>query len=228
MPAAVRIVASDGVALAADLFLPEDVGDATVATLIEALPYRKDDVTSSYEPTYERYVAAGFAVVRVDVRGTGSSAGVAADEYPDVERTDLRDVIRWIVAQPWSSGKVGLFGTSYSGFNALQMAAEVDALELPELGAVVAAYATDDRYTDDVHYAGGALRAIDLIDYPLYMVAMNALPPVPAVFGDGWREEWRRRIDETPAWMIEWLDNPIDGPPRRVHGVSRERVERLA
>ena len=46
-------------------------------------------------------------------------------------------------------------------------------------------YATDDRYTDDVHYCGGVLRAIDLIDYPLYMVAMNALPPVPAVFGDG-------------------------------------------
>lgn len=215
MPADVRIVAADGVELAADLFLPDDVGDAAVATLIEALPYRKDDVTSSYEATYERYVAAGFAVVRVDVRGTGSSAGVAVDEYPDVERTDLRDVIRWIVAQPWSSGKVGMFGTSYSGFNALQMASEAGALELPELGAVVAAYATDDRYTDDVHYAGGVLRAIDLIDYPLYMVAMNALPPVPALFGDGWREEWRRRVDDTPAWLVEWLDNPVDGPTWR-------------
>ena len=69
-------------------------------------------------------------------------------------------------AQPWSSGRVGMFGTSYSGFNSLHMAAE----GVPALGAVVAMYATDDRYTDDVHYCGGVLRAIDLIDYVLYMV----------------------------------------------------------
>ena len=43
---------------------------------------------------------------------------------------------------------------------------------------------------------GGALKAIDLIDYELYMVAGNALPPVPAVFGAGWREQWERRVDD--------------------------------
>jgi putative CocE/NonD family hydrolase len=103
-----------------------------------------------------------------------------------------------------------MFGTSYSGFNSLHMAADAN----PALGAVVAIYATDDRYTDDVHYAGGVLRALDLIDYPLYMVAMNALPPVPSVFGDddrrSWRDEWRRRIDATPAWLMEWLSSPHD------------------
>ena len=40
-----------------------------------------------------------------------------------------------------------MFGTSYSGFNSLQMAAS----GVPALRAVVAIYATDDRYTDDVH-----------------------------------------------------------------------------
>ena len=108
-----------------------------------------------------------------------------------------------------------MFGTSYSGFNSLQMAAEVGALGIPALRAVVATYATDDRFTDDVHWCGGVLRAIDLIDYPLYMVAMNALPPVPAVFGDGWRDEWRRRIDENPPWLTEWLDHPADAPTWR-------------
>jgi predicted acyl esterase len=216
----VSVVTADGETLAADLFLPDERSDQldsqrSLATLIEALPYRKDDVTESYAATYERYLAAGFAVVRVDLRGTGSSSGIASDEYADVERTDLRDLIGWITAQPWSSGKVGMFGTSYSGFNALQMAAEAERLGVTALGAVMATYATDDRYTDDVHYAGGVLRAIDLIDYPLYMVAMNALPPVPAVFGEGWRDEWRRRLDETPPWLMEWLANPIDGPTWR-------------
>ncbi|MEZ5250194.1 MAG: CocE/NonD family hydrolase [Ilumatobacteraceae bacterium] len=206
----------DGERLAVDLFLPDEPGaQVQLATLIEALPYRKDDVTESYASTYERFVDEGFAVVRVDLRGTGSSTGIATDEYPEVERTDLRSVCRWIAAQPWSSGRVGMFGTSYSGFNSLQMAAEVERLGVSELGAVVAAYATDDRYTDDVHYMGGVLRALDLIDYPLYMVSMNALPPVPAVFGDGWRDEWRRRLEHTPAWLIEWLEHPVDAPTWR-------------
>ena len=209
----VVIEADDGHRLAATLFLPD--GDGPFAAVIEALPYRKDDVTASYRTTYERYAGDGFAVLRLDLRGTGSSTGIATDEYPDVERTDLRAAIRWAATRPWSSGRVGMFGTSYSGFNALQMAAAIDELNVPELGAVVATYATDDRYTDDVHYAGGVLRAIDLIDYPLYMIAMNALPPVPAVFGDGWRDEWSRRVDATPPWLLGWLEHPLDGPTWR-------------
>jgi predicted acyl esterase len=145
-------------------------------------------------------------VCRLDLRGTGSSSGDATDEYPDVERSDLRAVIEWLAKQTWSSGRVGMFGTSYSGFNSLHMAAE----GVPELGAVVAMYATDDRYTDDVHYHGGVLRGIDLIDYVHYMVPMNALPPVPALWGDGWEDEWRRRVDESPAWLLDWLREQAD------------------
>lgn len=207
----------DGVRLSVDVHLPADHADG-VAALVEALPYRKDDVTASYTSSYLRYVDAGFAVVRVDLRGTGSSGGIATDEYPAVELHDLAGVVAWIVDQPWSSGRVGLFGTSYSGFNALQLAAAVDALGLTALGAVVAAYATDDRYTDDVHYCGGVLRALDLIDYPLYMVAMNALPPTPSRLDgdlDSWRSAWLRRVDETPAWLIEWLEHPLDAPTWR-------------
>ena len=205
----VWIEGAGGTPLCADLYLP--VGEGPFATLLEALPYRKDDVTASYRDSYARFVEAGFAVCRLDLRGTGSSGGVASDEYPDVERADLRAVIAWLAGQPWSTGRVGMFGTSYSGFNALHMAAD----GVPELGAVVAFYATDDRYTDDVHYSGGVLRAVDLIDYVLYMVAMNALPPVPAVWGDGWRDEWRRRIDETPPWLFGWLRDQVDGPTWR-------------
>lgn len=199
----------DGERLAGTLYLPD--GDGPFAAVMEALPYRKDDVTESYRPTYARYAAHGLAVLRLDLRGTGSSTGICDDEYPEVERSDLRAAIEWLAGQPWSNGRVGMFGTSYSGFNSLQMAAE----GVAALRAVVATYATDDRYTDDVHYCGGVLRAIDLIDYPLYMVAMNALPPVPAVFGDGWRDEWRRRIDHTLPWLLEWLVNPTDGPTWR-------------
>ncbi len=199
------VEASDGTPLAIALYMP--AGDGPFATLMEALPYRMDDITSSYDDSYLRFAGeGGFAVVRLDLRGTGSSGGTLVDEYTDLERDDLRTVMAWIAAQPWSTGRVGMFGTSYSGFNSLHMAAD----GVPQLGAIAAMYATDDRYTDDVHYCGGVLRALDLIDYPLYMVPMNALPPVPSRWGEDWEAEWHRRIDVSPPWLLEWLRHPLD------------------
>ena len=83
-------------------------------------------------------------------------------------------VIDWLATQEWSTGNVGMYGTSYSGFNSIQLAME----RPPALKAIIPIYATDDRYADDVHYFGGAVKQLDQVDYPTYMIAMNALPPV--------------------------------------------------
>ena len=88
-------------------------------------------------------------------------------------------MIAWLAAQEWCNGKVGIFGTSYSGFNGLQLACE----RPPGLGAVFSIYSSDDRWTDDVHWRGGALKLVDLVDYCHYMTPMCVLPPVPAVWG---------------------------------------------
>ena len=149
-------------------------------------------VRPEYERLRDEY---GYAVCRLDLRGTGSSAGDAIDEYPAREQADLLIVIAWLAEQEWCYGNVGMYGTSYSGFNSLQIAAE----RPPALKAICAIYATDDRLTDDVHWRGGALKLVDLVDYCAYMTPMNALPPVPAVWGDGWREEWQRRVRDQRA-----------------------------
>ena len=190
---------SDGVRLAASLYVPD--GDGPWPAVLEALPYRKDDDTAGYRPEYERLAAAGYVVCRVDLRGTGSSEGIAEDEYPAVERTDMLTVIDWLATQAWSTGNVGMYGTSYSGFNSIQLAME----RPPALKAIIPIFATDDRYADDVHYFGGAVKQLDLVDYPTYMIAMNALPPVPSIYGDGWREEWERRVRGTEPWVLTWL-----------------------
>ena len=131
--------------------------------ILEALPYRMDDLTSSYASEYERLCEeGGFAVARVDLRGTGSSEGHRDGRVPAAGAARSRPrSIAWLAAQPWCNGRVGMYGTSYSGFNSLQLACRAAA----GAGAICAIYATDDRYTDDVHYMGGALRALDLVDY---------------------------------------------------------------
>ena len=144
---------------------------------------------------------------RLDLRGTGSSGGDALDEYQPDEQRDLAEVMRWLAAQDWCDGQVGMWGTSYSGFNSLQMACE----QPPELKAICAIYATDDRWTDDVHWRGAALRLVDLVDYDHYMTPMNVLPPVPAVWGDDWEEEWKRRLDTNEPWVLTWLRESTHG-----------------
>ncbi|CAN5725470.1 CocE/NonD family hydrolase [soil metagenome] len=210
---------SDGTRLAVDLYLPEQ----PAPVILEALPYRKDDITSSYIPEYRRLRdEGGYAVARVDLRGTGSSEGLATDEYPISEQRDLGEVIAWLAEQDFCTGNVGMYGTSYSGFNSIQVA-----MERPEaLKAIVAIYATDDRYTDDVHYEGGALRGLDQIDYCLYMTPMNALPPVPSIAGESWLDQWKQRVDELEPWIIKWLEHPNDGDYWR-HGSLRASYDSI-
>jgi predicted acyl esterase len=192
----------DGVRIAVSLHFPDDVPPPW-PVVFEARPYRKDDVSDA-TAIYRRLCDEGaLAVCRVDVRGTGSSEGIADDEYTPRELEDHLYTIAWLAEQEWSNGSVGMFGTSYSGFNSLQVAA----LRPPALKAIIPIYATDRRFTDDVHYGGGAMRGIDFLDYPMLMVAMNALPPVPSVFGDGWRDEWMRRLDGTEPWFLPWLEH---------------------
>ena len=211
---------SDGEQLSVTLFIP----DSTPAPcILEALPYRKDDMTSGWRPEYQRFCDEfGFAVARIDVRGTGSSSGRATDEYPEAEQRDLAEAIAWLAAQPWCSGHVGMFGTSYGGFNSFQLACERPA----HLGAIIPIYATDDRYTDDVHYMGGALKWIDQVDYCAYMAPMNALPPVPEIWGADWRTEWMRRIDEHEPWLLTWMSHPHDDDYWR-HGSVRPDYDRI-
>ena len=218
---ATRIRMSDGTQLAATLYLP-DV-DSPQPCLLEALPYRKDDITCGSADSYRRLRDLHrYAVCRVDLRGTGSSAGTATDEYTEQEQADLCEVIDWLARQTWCDGNVGMWGMSYSGFNSLQVAARMP----PALKAVCAVYATDDRWTDDVHWRGGALKTLELVDYCHYITAMNMLPPVPEVFGEGWREEWLRRLDHGEPWIMNWLEHNRDGAYWAIGSIGRSNTDR--
>ncbi|WP_168701697.1 CocE/NonD family hydrolase [Gordonia paraffinivorans] len=66
-------------------------------------------------------VRSGYTQVVVDVRGTGFSQG-KWDVFQNREQQDTVEVIDWASRQPWSDGKVGMSGVSYSAINQIQAA----------------------------------------------------------------------------------------------------------
>ncbi len=191
----------DGCRLAARLWLPEDAERAPVPALLEYIPYRKRDFMRARDEPMHHYLAGhGYACARVDLRGAGDSGGVLMDEYLPQEQADALAVIRWLAAQPWCDGGVGMTGISWGGFNALQVAA----LAPPELKAIITLCAADDRYADDAHYMGGCLLNENQI-WGTALFAGNALPPDPAIAGEGWREAWLQRLEANRPFPAVWL-----------------------
>jgi uncharacterized protein len=192
----------DGCRLAARIWLPEGAEQAPVPAVFEYVPYRKNDGLALRDAPIHHYFAGhGYASVRVDIRGSGDSDGILEDEYLPLELQDGVAVIRWLASRPWCSGKVGMIGKSWGGFNGLQIAA----LRPPELGAVISVASTDDRYADDVHYMGGCVLAWAMLPWASTMLAYNGLPPDPSVVGEAWRETWLRRLEQTPPYIEAWL-----------------------
>src|SRR6202044_3058480 len=133
----------DGTTLAARIWLPDDAEQNPVPAILEYLPYRKRTGTYERDALTHPYLAGhGYACVRVDIRGTGESDGLLADEYAQQEQDDALEVIAWLAEQRWCTGAVGMMGISWGGFNALQVAA----LRPAALKAIVTVCSTDDRY----------------------------------------------------------------------------------
>jgi len=197
------IAVRDGCRLAARVWLPEDADAAPVPGILEYIPYRKRDLTRARdEPMHTYFAGHGYAAVRVDVRGSGDSEGALGDEYSDQEIDDGLDVIAWIAAQPWCTGRVGMIGKSWGGFNALQIAAR----RPPALGAVITVCGSDDRYADDAHYMGGCLLNENLV-WGSVLMAVAALPPDPALVGERWRPMWRERLEAGVFFPALWLEH---------------------
>jgi hypothetical protein len=114
----VRVPMSDGVKIAAAVYLPKAPG--RYPALFAASPYRFDNDGAPAVPVFlwretgpiAWYLDHGYAYVHMDARGSGRSGGQY--RYQDKrEQRDLYEMIEWIAKQPWSNGKVGGIGQSY-------------------------------------------------------------------------------------------------------------------
>ena len=225
----IRIPMRDGAHLAADLYVPDtDAGvdglpGEALPIVMDYLPYRKDEVDPTVLRHYLELPRHGYAVARVDIRGTGGSEGHVVDEYVAQEQVDGYDAIEWLAAQPWCDGHVNMMGISYGGFTALQVATT----QPPHLTSIIPVDFTDDRYTDDCHYRGGLLRMYyDLAWYGSRMIAWNAMPTDPTFAVEGSRAIWERHLAEDEPYLLAWLRHQVDGPYWRQGSVA-DIVERI-
>jgi predicted acyl esterase len=66
----------DGTRLAARLWLPASARSSPVPCILEYIPYRRRDRTRIRdESMHPHFAAAGYAAIRVDIRGYGDSEG---------------------------------------------------------------------------------------------------------------------------------------------------------
>ena len=139
-----------GVRLAYDLTLPSAVGRFPVA-----LEY--NDYTSGADNTAQvagtdagDLLAAGFAVLGVNQPGSGCSGGVNnVADVNDWGRAGAQ-AVEWAARQPWSTGHVGMFGSSWTGMTQLGVAS----FRPRGLDAITPFHVAGDLYRD-VSYPGG-------------------------------------------------------------------------
>jgi putative CocE/NonD family hydrolase len=140
----------DGTVTRADVYRPEKEGRHPV--LLQRTPYDKTFTAFAYLGLRPfRAVDKGYVVVIQDVRGRWASEG----EFDPLrnEITDGYDSVSWCATQPWSAGKVGMYGASYVG--AVQWLAAASGV--PSLKAI-APFVTASNYYNEWYYRNGALQ----------------------------------------------------------------------
>jgi predicted acyl esterase len=171
------VTVRDGVSIAVALYVPESGGP--FPALLAASPYRFDNNVLPPSSQFlwretgpiDLYVEHGYAYVNMDVRGSGRSGGNFGFLDKN-EQHDLYDVVQWIAAQPWCSGKVGGLGQSYFCMSQWFMAAQ----RPPALACIGAHDGLNDPYRASV-YNGG----------------------IPGDFFPGYWWQQNRIINRTPA-----------------------------
>jgi predicted acyl esterase len=108
----------------------------------------------------------GWSVVLADLRGSGGSSG-CLDILGPGEQADIVTTVEWAAAQPWSTGKVAMYGKSYDGNTGVVGAA----LRPKGLAAVVAQQVVGDRYRGS--YSGG-VRYLQSFAYPSVSYGVGA------------------------------------------------------
>jgi len=177
----------DGTKLAIDVRLPS--GSGPYPTLIEYAGYGYADPAGPDSGIAQIANLLGFAVVDVNMRGTGCSGG-AFNYFEPLQNLDGYDVIETVAHQPWvMHHRVGMMGISYGGISQLFVAAT----DPPDLAAISPLSVIDNTAT--TLYPGGLLNTGFALSWAEDRVH-DALPASPTG-GQAWAYKRIQDGDQT-------------------------------
>ncbi len=167
LSSSVRVPMRDGTELACTLARPADGLSASPGKhpglVMEFTPYYLLGTFFSQEAAF--FAARGYNTLFCTLRGIGGSGGAWAGSATLQDRRDAHDQVEWLATQPWSDGRLGIFGESYGGFTTNGAASE----QPPHLLAAAPLQSPGSFY-DDVNYPGGIEAVSD--------GAINNWPPI--------------------------------------------------
>lgn len=161
-PTSCYLTMKDGCRIATDIYLPSGDGIGQYPTLFIQTPYYRRfaaapevsnvEVAPNIAKFRDMFVPRGYAMVVIDVRGTGASFGTRDSFRSPIERDDAVEIADWIVSQSWSNGKIGATGISYLGAASDFLASTGH----PAVKAIAPLFSVWDTYLDN-YYPGGVL-----------------------------------------------------------------------
>ncbi|MCW0236326.1 MAG: CocE/NonD family hydrolase [Ferrovibrio sp.] len=180
-PASCYVPMADGCKLAIDVYVPQradgDDRSERFPTLVFFTPYyrrfkmhsgAKGEPNPNTGKFRDFFVPRGYAVVVVDVRGTGASFGTRDSFRSPRERADSKQIVDWVVAQAWSDGQVGSTGVSYLGAAADFLASTGH----PAVKAIAPLFSVWDTYADNYFPGGIQIKSLTAI-YDDLMIGLD-------------------------------------------------------
>jgi putative CocE/NonD family hydrolase len=191
-----RVPMRDGVSLSATIFRPAGQKEP-LPVLFTLTPY----VADSYEDRAIYFARHGYVYALVDVRGRGNSEGVF-DPFAQ-EARDGYDAVEWLARQPWSNGKVAMWGGSYAGFDQWTTAKE----RPPHLVTIVPAAAVHPGV--DFPFWKGIFYSYDM----QWLTFTSGKAKNTTIFGEGslWSQKFREldQVVGNPSPVFQrWLSHP--------------------
>lgn len=202
----VRVPMRDGVRLNATVYKPKGVTDPQ-PVIFTLTPYIGD----TYHERAMYFAQHGYIFALVDVRGRGNSEG-SFEPFAN-EGRDGYDAVEWLARQPWSNGKVTMWGGSYAGFDQWSILKEFP----PHLVTIVPAAAAHAAV--DFPFFKNIFTSYDM----QWLTYTSGVTPNRALFGESsfWIDRFRelymkhlpynqldRVVGNTSTVFQKWLQHP--------------------
>jgi len=203
----VKIPMRDGVRLNATVYKPKDMKEP-LPVIFTLTPY----IADTYHERAYYFAQNGYVFALVDVRGRGNSQGIFEPLVHDGR--DGHDIVEWLARQPWSNGKVTMWGGSYAGFDQWSTVKEFP----PHLATVVpvasAHPGVDFPFENNIFYP----YEMQWGTYTSGVTPQGNLRRESSFWIQKYRElylthrpfrEFDKMVGNTPAFFQTWLEHPV-------------------